>query len=541
MLRSLTTSTLAITAMTMPAFAEVTPEQVWQSWVDYYQSVGYTVTEGSRDKAGETLTLSGVVIATTAEGSKAAFNVPQVTLSTQGDGSVKTLFADEMTGTLEGTDADGGTYSMPLTIRVPGNGIVTEGAPEDLTHRFDYPTVEMEVSTVTTDGTEAPFPIRLGMTNTSGQIHMVAGPSAKYDYDMSAESLTFEGDLTDDSEGKVKFAGALEDLQGTGKISTPGGITDLQNEMAAALKAGLVIDGTFKSGAGSASFDYSGIDEEGQPSEGSGKYQGAGLDAGFSLSQAGLGYRVTSGAVNFELASPQMPFPVQYGIESGGFDLQMPVTMSDEPQPFGFKYHIAGVTLADGIWNLFDPQETLPRDPASIELDLSGLMKVVEDVFTIPTPPTEEAMTGEDMADGDMADGDMADGDMTGEGMTDDAMTDEAALDDMPASPFEPVEVNINKVALDLLGAKATATGALKAPGGSIESTVGEIHAEYQGIDALVEKLVAIGLVPQEQAMGITMMMGLFAKPVEGKPDTKATDLEFREGGSIFANGQQIR
>ena len=52
----LTSSALALAAMTAPAFADVTPEQVWQSWLDYYQSIGYTVTEGKRDTAGETLT-----------------------------------------------------------------------------------------------------------------------------------------------------------------------------------------------------------------------------------------------------------------------------------------------------------------------------------------------------------------------------------------------------------------------------------------------------------------------------------------------------
>ena len=53
----LTSSALALAAMTAPAFADVTSEQVWQSWVDYYSSAGYQVTEGKREKAGDTLTI----------------------------------------------------------------------------------------------------------------------------------------------------------------------------------------------------------------------------------------------------------------------------------------------------------------------------------------------------------------------------------------------------------------------------------------------------------------------------------------------------
>ena len=44
----LTSSALALAAMTAPAFADVTSEQVWQSWVDYYSSTGYQIKEGKR-------------------------------------------------------------------------------------------------------------------------------------------------------------------------------------------------------------------------------------------------------------------------------------------------------------------------------------------------------------------------------------------------------------------------------------------------------------------------------------------------------------
>ena len=44
----LTSSALALAAMTVPALADVTSEQVWQSWVDYYASSGYQVKEGNR-------------------------------------------------------------------------------------------------------------------------------------------------------------------------------------------------------------------------------------------------------------------------------------------------------------------------------------------------------------------------------------------------------------------------------------------------------------------------------------------------------------
>jgi len=55
-----------------------------------------------------------------------------------------------------------------------------------------------------------------------------------------------------------------------------------------------------------------------------------------------------------------------------------------------------------------------------------------------------------------------------------------------------------------------------------------------------MDKLVQMGLLPQEQAMGARMMMGLFARPGEG-PDSLTSTLEINAEGHILANGQRIQ
>ncbi|MBD9526634.1 DUF2125 domain-containing protein [Paracoccus sp. PAR01] len=538
MFRRLTSSALALTAMTAPALADVTPEQVWQSWIDYYESVGYSVAEGSRDKAGSTLTVHDVLIAGGADTGRMSMKLPQVVLTDDGNGKVSTVFAEELSVNLEGEEPEGSNYAIPMTVRIPGNRITTSGAPEDMTHEFDYPTIDLTTTTITTEGTQTPLPMNFALTNSTGTFHVVSGTPNKYDYAMNTEALTFNGDVTDDQDGKVKFAGSLDGLKSQGSMSAPGDFTNMEEEMDAALKAGLAMDGNFEAGAVNATFDYSGMDENGQPSTGTGTYQGKGFDAAFSLSQDGMGYRVGSKAMDFSLTSPQIPFPVSYAIESGSMDLKLPVSQREEAQPFSFAYALTGVTMAEDIWKMFDPQASLPRTPASLELDLSGLMKVTRDLFampeadeTVPADDTDSA-TAEGVAPDAPAD------DAQAEAETD-AMDDEVAAE---PSGFEPVEMRINKFALDLLGAKANATGELKATdGGSLEAPIGQIHAEYEGVNTLVDTLGSIGLIPQDQMMGVRMMLAMFAKPVEGSTDKMATDLEFKEGGAIFANGQQIK
>lgn len=537
----LTSSALALAAMTAPAFADVTPEQVWQSWVDYYQSVGYSVTEGGRDASGSTLTVRDIVISGGADTGKVTIKLPQAVMTDTGDGKIKTVYADRMTVDVAGTQPEGGAYTLPITLDVPGNSTVTSGAPEDMTHEFAYPTMSLAFTTMTSDGKETAIPMTFQVQDTTGKMH-IAGPSpSKYDYDMAAKKVTFQGDVTGENAEKITFTGSLDGIQSQGTMTAPSAGTDLETQMAAALRDGMAMDGVLKAGPMAATFDFAGTDENGQPTSGAGKYDGKGLDAGFKLSRDGMGYQVGSDALSFEMTSPQFPMPIRYGIENASFDMQLPVSQSDTPQPFKLAYALAGLTIGDEMWAMFDPEAKLPRDPASLEIDLTGLMKVTKDLFdpTVMAPPKDPAPA--DATDDATAPGmdDTAPADDAQAAADAQAATDEAAAE--PA-PFEPVELAINQIALNALGAKVNASGSLKAPeSGDMTAPTGQVHAEYEGLNALLDTLGAMGLIPEDQMMGTRMMLAMFAKPVDGNPDKLTTDLEFKEGGQIFANGQQIK
>jgi len=515
----LTSSVLALAATTGSALADVTSEQVWQSWIDYYQSLGYTVTEGGRDKAGDTLTLTGIAISGGAADSRISLDIPSVTLSDTGDGKVRTVFADRMTGEAQGTDPDGESYSLPFAVDMPGNVTMSSGAPQDMTHEFDYPVVDFTLTALKTGDKETPLPIKLGLAASTGSFHVVPGAPASYDYAMRSGRLSFSGQVDNEEGEKVGFEGVLSDLEANGEMSVPGDAR-IEDDMNAALKAGLATSGVLKSGTLVASFDFSGSDETGQPTSGAGKYDGKGFDLAYSLSQDGMAYQAGSDAGRFELTSSDMPFPINYAIESGSFDMQLPVMKSDEPQPFKLAYSLSGLTLGDAIWNLFDAQGQLPRDPASLDLDVTGLMQVAKDLFdpALMTPP-------EDSAPGQEEGG-----------------PEQTEAAEPEPQPFEPVEVTVNQLALAALGAQVHAQGMLRAPqGGGMTTPVGEISANYEGVNGLIDKLGAMGLIPEDRIMGVRMMMAMFAKPVAEGEDKLETRLEFKEDGAIFANGQQIR
>ena len=49
-----------------------------------------------------------------------------------------------------------------------------------------------------------------------------------------------------------------------------------------------------------------------------------------------------------------------------------------------------------------------------------------------------------------------------------------------------------------------------------------------------------VAAVPYMKAMGMRMMLGLFARPAGGE-DTMTSTIEVTGDGSVFANGQQLK
>ena len=67
----------------------------------------------------------------------------------------------------------------------------------------------------------------------------------------------------------------------------------------------------------------------------------------------------------------------------------------------------------------------------------------------------------------------------------------------------------------------------------------GKIDVTITGVNKLVDNLIALGLLPSDEAMGFRMMLGLFTRP-GGAPDMVTSAIEFRDGG-IFANGMPLQ
>ena len=105
--------------------------------------------------------------------------------------------------------------------------------------------------------------------------------------------------------------------------------------------------------------------------------------------------------------------------------------------------------------------------------------------------------------------------------------------------PLQPRSLTIKELALDAVGATADLFGALtfgedpSQPLGKIERrSAASTPAGHAGRDGRRAAGAADGSAHDD---------GDVRPPGRGQPDQLQTEIEFREGGAIFANGQQIQ
>ena len=514
-----TSSALAVLALTSPVFADVTPAEVWQNWIDYYTANGYTVTEGARDEAGETLTVRDVVIAFAdpAGEAKLDFTLPEVTLTATGAGGVRTTMAETSPATMVFKNEDDEEVTLKGEVTMKDAEIVSTGAAADMTHESRAGEVLLALNSVTTAEGEKAVPVSVKLLNMTGTQHVVDGQNMQIDATMAADRMELAGeydDSTGEEPGKAVFSGGMDALKFAGNFVVPKGV-DISKDMNAALKAGMNMSGTMSVGAGAFDFDFAGKNAEGADQNAKGSSTMEGFQVSGGLSADGLKYQGSSDATAIEMTISDAPFPISYAVESGTFDMQIPVMKSDQPAPFKFAYSLGGLTLADGIWDLFDPAN----------------MAAMEDAAAPDGTDTAAAAPDAEDATPDAAAPDAAEDPAT-------AMDESAGT----PSPFEPTEITINKLALDAVGARIDASGNLTVPeGGSIEAPVGKLNARFEGVNGLIDKLQAMGFIPEDQVAGVRMMLAMFAKPAPEGGDALVSEFEFQEGGQIFANGQQVR
>lgn len=488
------------------ATAAVTPEQVWQGWQDQIAEIDGTLTAAETRRENGRLVVSGVAYALAQEDANLSGTVEEIVFAEGDDGTVVIEMPEEYPLSLSMTDDDGMTAEMEISVVQSGMEMVASGEPDAI--RYDYSADSIEIALDDFSGEaaeEATLDFAVALAGVSGHEFWDTGESKAFEGAFHVE--TADIDVTaDERDGPGTMA--LDLTLQRAMVSASGAhlaASDAEDP-AKAIKEGFRV--SYEMGHGGSSYDFS-FNEEGNTSRANGSAAEGGMS--FSLGEEGMRYSGHSRASEITMSGSTLPMPsVEAAMDELLFELAVPVVSADTPQDFGTVLRLEGLTVGDPIWDMFDPDGTLPRDPARVVVDVDGRANWESDVLGAAAENPGKMM-----------------------------MQSPAALGALH-------ELTLADLAVDALGARLTGDGAFTFdntdtttfPG--MPRPEGSVTLELEGANALIDKLMAIGMISEDDAMGARMMMSMFARPGEGE-DTLTSTLEVREDGSVLANGQRIQ
>ena len=501
---AVSTAAISIFMTGSAAYAEVTAQQVWDDWQAYMAGFGYEMTS-SESISGDTLTVSDVTMSMQLPDEEMGIRVTigEFSFTNMGDGTVSVSVPASMPVKVTVDPEYGEDVELNFDYATTGYSVIVSGDDNALTYTYAVAGADISMEDIVVDGQSVNLgTVQISMSDIVGVSTMSTGDTRNSSQKFSTGQIIVSVDVADPEggDGRLVFNGDYAGLSFEGAGSFPMNMD--MNDVAAMLEAGFSFDGTFTSKGSSSNFNFQ---EEGDVVQASSKTTGGTLKVAMDRSK--LHYSGSATGIEFQIAGADIPLPIEAAMGETGFNLLMPISKSDDEQDFALGITLSDFTTSDLLWSLVDPSGQLPRDPATIAADLNGKAKLFFDLMN-----PDEMMSVE-----------------SGEMM-----------------PGELNALNLNSLTVSAAGAELTGKGSFIFDNSDlstfdgIPAPTGSVDLKLVGGNGLLDKLVAMGLLPEDQAMGARMMMGLFAIPGDGE-DTLTSKIEVSGDGSIKANGQRLK
>lgn len=486
------------------AQADVSAQDVWSDWQTYFNGIGYEIS-ATQSQSGDALTLNDVTL-TSPESSEAGsivMRLDQLRFENNDDGTVSVVFPEVMPFEIRTIDPDGATSDGQMELRQTGMTTLVSGAPTDMTSTYTAQTLEMVLTGLTVEGetiSSDDAALRVVMDGVSGSTQTTVGGKRVYDQRMQATAVDYDITFADpDGSGRMDLNGKVDGLGFSGGTALPLAVVN-GGDVSALLSAGMTANGTFRYSGGAANMSVT----ENAAEVFSGQTSSTGGTLDVVMGADGLSYSGDQNNLKVTMTTQDFPAPIDFDMAKASFNLAMPVQKSETADDFAVGFSLNDFSMSELLWGMFDPKAQLPRDPATVALDLTGKARLLFDFLD----PSAAMMSG-----------------------------------DPDITPAELESVTINRLQITAAGAELTGEGAFtfesETPATGLQPQ-GAADLTLVGGNKLIDSLVAMGLLPEDQAMGARMMMGLLAVPGKA-PDTLNSKIEINEQGHILANGQRIQ
>ena len=230
------------------------------------------------------------------------------------------------------------------------------------------------------------------------------------------------------------------------------------------------------------------------------------MKSAISLAKDAIRISSASNDTKVRIASNDFPIgPVRLALAKTIQEIEIPVRVSQEPAPFTYHEEITGLTISDNLWDLFDPEQALPRTALSYILNVTGtgnwLIEPFSDEFNSPlaTEPKGELHS-----------------------------------------------LTLNELRLSAAGAELTSAGDFTfnnddlASYDGIPAPTGTLDLKLTGINRLIDSLIEIGLLTNEEALPIRVGLAGFTVKGDGD-DTLISHFEATGDGKFLSNGKRMK
>lgn len=478
------------------AMADVTAADVWNNWkgnMAIYGESGITI--GSEEVGSTSVTVNDITMSMSDNDVSVNANMGSLVFQELGDGTVSVTMADSIPIAIKGDD---GT-DVKMSISQSGMAIIVGGTPDEMVYDMSADRYSFQLDEIISPDGPVEADVRVVANNMAGQYVVRASDLRNIDYVVSIGSADILVDVKDpSSDGALLVSGKIEGMDAKASVALPLEL-DMENpEMFFA--SGMAFDGGYSIAGSAYLFEFN---DDG--SSASGTASTGAIDVTVAMDAGAMAYNVNAVDVATEISSSDLPFPVSFALGEYGIGFRMPLGKTDEPTDFSARLNLTDVSINDEIWMMADPAGALSHDPATIKIDLSGKVRMF---FDILDPAQAEAIA-------------------------------------MAEVPGELHALTLNNLTVAVADALITGQGDFTFDNSDLETfdglprPMGDVTFNISGANALIDKLVGMGLLPEDQATMGRMMMGMFARTV-GEDELTST-IEVNDQGHVLANGQRIQ
>ena len=206
-------------------------------------------------------------------------------------------------------------------------------------------------------------------------------------------------------------------------------------------------------------------------------------------------------AVTADLDTDEVTDVFEGSLDEVGYRLNIGLDLENGRAEGSYRENIDNLLLSSSFWDMFDPEITIPRDPISSIMDVTGDLLFEPDNLDVEN------------------------------------------LENANTDVFKTLQVKLNQYLLSGAGVRIEASGEAIMDMAGIDLDYDEpkmsasLHVDLQGAFDLIGKLLELDIIPADIAFGARTVIGMVGER-EGDGDHFVSDITIDENGDLTVNGK---